>query len=279
MWGVAGVRAETLAVGCDHQSMTRGATARLFVALDLSAEVRAQLVGWGRRCAASVRAAASPALGVHESWAPGARSAGRGQLRLLEADTLHVTLCFLGSRPTGEIEALGEALAYACAESPPLGELALGAPLWLPPRRPRALAVELHDARGSLGESHDDARGSLGESHDDARGSLGELHDDARGSLEELHETVVRALAEVSDFELDTASAGRGAGRGSERRFRPHITVARMRAGDAPRERLLPATPALTFSAQSATLYRSWLTPITADYESLVSCALAAPNG
>ncbi|HEY3829019.1 MAG TPA: 2'-5' RNA ligase family protein [Solirubrobacteraceae bacterium] len=240
--------------------MTRGATARLFVALDLSAEVRVQLAGWGRRCAASLRAASPPAPGVREAWAPGARSAGRGrgQLRLLEADTLHVTLCFLGSRPTGEIEALGAALARACAESAPLGELALGAPLWLPPRRPRALAVELHD---------------------DARGSLGELHDEARGSLGELHETVVRALAEVGDFELDTASARRGAGRGPEHRFRPHITVARMRAGDAPRERLLPATPALSFAARSATLYRSWLTPTAADYESLVRCALAAPNG
>ena len=31
-----------------------------------------------------------------------------------------------------------------------VGELSLGAPLWLPPRRPRALAVEVRDESGAL---------------------------------------------------------------------------------------------------------------------------------
>ncbi len=201
--------------------MTPGATARLFVALDLPAEVRARLAGWARRCASG--------------------------LRLLEAETLHVTLCFLGSRPIGEMEALGEALAVACEEAPPLGELALGAPLWLPPRRPRALAVELHD--------------------------------DAEGSLLQLHEAVLRELRAVGDPALETAAAARGAGGSAARRFRPHLTDARMRAGAAPRERALPPTPALAFAAASATLYRSWLTPGGAQYERLVMHALAAPTG
>jgi RNA 2',3'-cyclic 3'-phosphodiesterase len=201
--------------------MSRGATARLFVALDLPAEVRARLAGWARRCASS--------------------------LRLLEDETLHVTLCFLGSRPVGEIEALGEALAIACEQAPPPGPLALGAPLWLPPRRPRALAVELHD--------------------------------DARGSLLRLHEAVVRELRAVSDFASPDAAAARGTGGSAGRRFRPHVTVARMRAGDAPRERSLPPTPALAFAAASATLYRSSLTPGGADYEGLATHAFAAPTG
>ena len=42
---------------------------------------------------------------------------------------------------------------------------------------------------------------------------------------------------------------------------------------------MLPATPALAFSARTLTLYRSWLMPTEAEYESLVTFALAAPNG
>jgi RNA 2',3'-cyclic 3'-phosphodiesterase len=234
--------------------------ARLFVALDLPAAVRAQLVGWARRCASSLRAADGgwgSHADVHEPRAPGAH-AGRtpparrrptGRLRLLEADSLHLTLYFLGSRPSGEIEALGAALELACAAAPPLGELELGAPLWLPPRRPRALAVELHD--------------------------------DAEHALQALHEAVVREISEVCDAAPATggAAARRGAGKTVGRGFRPHVTVARMRSGDAPRERLLPATPPLSFSAQTATLYRSWLTPSEAHYEGLATHALAAPTG
>jgi RNA 2',3'-cyclic 3'-phosphodiesterase len=193
--------------------MARGASARLFVALDLPAPVRGELVRWGRAAALSTRAA-------------GAR------LRVLEPEALHVTLCFLGERPAGEIGALGDALGAACATSPPVGALALGAPLWLPPRRPRALAVELRD--------------------------------DAAGALAALRGELVRALAAVCDFEV------------GRRRFQPHVTVARLRPREAPGERGLPATPALTFAPASATLYRSWLTPSGATYEGLASHGLAA---
>ena len=40
------------------------------------------------------------------------------------------------------------AAVLSCAG--PLGELESGAPVWLPPRRPRALALEIHDADGEL---------------------------------------------------------------------------------------------------------------------------------
>jgi RNA 2',3'-cyclic 3'-phosphodiesterase len=229
--------------------MTRGAAARLFVALDPPVEVRAQLVGWARRCAWSLRTGAF--AGEHERSMGGPhggedghagrerrrprRAGDRVELRLLDAESLHVTLCFLGDRPVGEIDALGDALALACAEAA-LGELALGAPLWLPPRRPRALAVELHD--------------------------------DADGSLHALRHTILRELAAVCELEPD---AGPGA-----RHFRPHVTVARLRARDAPRERALPATPALAFLAGAVTLQRSWLTPTEAHYECLSRYALAA---
>jgi 2'-5' RNA ligase len=117
--------------------MSRGATARLFVAVDPPAEVREQLAAWARSAAAG--------LGLR------AGKAGRPPLRLLAPDTLHLTLCFLGSRPVAEIEAVGEALD-SCGVQP--GALRVGAPVWLPPRRPRALAVEIHDDDGQLAGLH-----------------------------------------------------------------------------------------------------------------------------
>jgi len=111
--------------------MSRGATARLFVALDLPAEVRGQLSRWARAIAAE----------------PGSLPA----LRVLAPQSLHLTLCFLGSRPVAEIDAFAAALER-CAQ--PLGELAAGAPLLLPPRRPRSLAVAIGDPAGTLDSLH-----------------------------------------------------------------------------------------------------------------------------
>ncbi len=216
--------------------MTRHATARLFVALDPPADVAAQLAGWARR---SVRA----------------------PVRLLQPDTLHATIVFLGSRPVGEIDAIGGALARACSGVAPIARIEVGAPLWLPPRRPRALAVELHDDPARL--------------------------------LHTLHAAVTAELSAVCDPEED-GGAGRGVGGGGHggrdgghrgggraghrpnQRFRPHITLARLHPRDTPRERALPPTPALAFGADRLTLYRSWLTPTSAEYEALESHALAA---
>jgi 2'-5' RNA ligase len=191
--------------------MTRGATARLFVAVDLPPAVRAELVRWARAAAAS------------------ARGSG-GHLRLLAPTSLHVTLCFLGSVTMGEIEAIARTVEGVSSET--VGELSLGAPVWLPARRPRALAVELHD--------------------------------DAQGAL---HDELARMLVAI------------GALKPERRRFRPHVTVARMRSGDAPRERGLPATPALAFAPEALVLYRSWLGPTEASYEALVRCSLGALLG
>src|SRR5579859_2080998 len=114
--------------------MARGASARLFVAADPPLSIREALVEWARETTAE--------------WAAGSPRRSRRAPRVLKADALHLTLCFLGSRPLGEIPELASALG-GCAEQ--VGELALGAPLWLPPRRPRALAVEIHDRDGRLG--------------------------------------------------------------------------------------------------------------------------------
>lgn len=91
--------------------------ARLFVALDVAAEVRDELADW------AAAALADPAI------------------RLLPRGSLHVTLCFLGSVPERripEIEAVLDALAPRPVPLAPAPRLAAK-----PPSRPRFFAVEL----------------------------------------------------------------------------------------------------------------------------------------
>jgi 2'-5' RNA ligase len=98
---------------------------RLFVALELPPRVRDALARWGAQ-----------ALRV------------TGGLRPLAEDHLHVTLCFLGWQAASEVGPLAAACAQVAACAPP--PLRLGQPLWLPPRRPRVLAVRLEDSQGGL---------------------------------------------------------------------------------------------------------------------------------
>jgi RNA 2',3'-cyclic 3'-phosphodiesterase len=157
--------------------------------------------------------------------------------RVLDAELLHVTLYFLGNRRAEEIDAIAAQLAacggLAC-------ELSLGAPLWLPARRPRALAVELHDEEGRLAS---------------------------------LQRSVSVALEEPGDSRSMVENRSRRPAQ--HRHFRPHVTVARMRSGTAPRERVLPPTPALSFIPSELILYRSWLLPDGASYEPLASFPIA----
>ena len=83
-------------------------TARLFVAVGPPARVREELIAWAR----------SAMAGLDRS----------SPLRLLGYDALHVTVCFLGERPVAEVKSIGAALEE-CAM--PVGELSIGAPLWL----------------------------------------------------------------------------------------------------------------------------------------------------
>lgn len=214
-------------------AMSSAATARLFVAIKLPVEVGERLAEWARAVAASARGAG---LSPHA-------------LKLVREDSMHLTLCFLGNRPVGEIETLGEALAGYVE---PTCELSLGAPLWLPPGRPQALAVEVRD------------------------------RDDA--SLARTQERMTETLAAVSAWAPE------------RRRFRPHVTVARMRAPARPRTRdrdrgragrdadgaarffgewALPPTPRQSFSPEAIVLYRSRLSPAGASYEQLSSCELS----
>ncbi|MDX8152127.1 RNA 2',3'-cyclic phosphodiesterase [Patulibacter brassicae] len=103
---------------------------RLFVALELPAAVRRGLGGWVR-----------------------GQRALRTTVRPVPEEQLHLTLAFLGERPAAEIEPLAGAVALAGTDRSCL-DLETGAPIWLPPRRPRALAIEVHDLRGDLAELH-----------------------------------------------------------------------------------------------------------------------------
>lgn len=234
----------------------RAATARLFAAVDPPAAVREHLASWAREVSAALRGQAGSGGG------PGAPAGGAGRaqdakLRLLAPETMHVTLCFLGARPVAEIDALADALEQC--EVPRAAELSLGAPLWLPPRNPRSLALEIGDGEGE-------------------------------GWLELMQRAIVEAFAQAIAWEPD------------RRRFRAHVTVARIGRGKPSRSRrasrsggrsasagkggggeeadargpFLPPTPQLSFTPGAVVLYRSWLDPEGASYEALATRELAS---
>jgi 2'-5' RNA ligase len=178
-------------------------SARLFAALELPAPVRSALAEFGRAAAADDFA-----------------------LRAVGDDALHVTLAFLGHRSLDDNEPACDAVRAAAG---PVPALALGDVLWLAPRRPHVLTVEVRDADGALFA---------------------------------LQERVVAALVDAVGYEPD------------RRRFRPHVTVARVRHGAAPRRGGLPDAPRAEFAGEAAVLYRSWLGGGPARYEALERVAL-----
>lgn len=102
------------------------ARARLFVALELPGQVRSALVGW-----------AGETLG------------GTPGVRLLDADSLHMTLCFLGEVRVSAVEGISSALAEACRDGPETPLIfEIEGVRRLPPRRPRVCAVSLRDRDG-----------------------------------------------------------------------------------------------------------------------------------
>jgi 2'-5' RNA ligase len=158
---------------------------------------------------------------------------------VLEAELLHLTVSFLGSRPVEQIEPLG-ALVEGCAQ-PPMGDASIGAPVWLPTRRPNVLAVEVHDDSGALARLHETVHADL----------------DAAG----------------------LASAPPPRGQRHRHAFRPHVTVARLRQGAAPADRVLAPTPQRTFTPPRLVLYRSWLSPDGARYEEIAASATVPSLG
>ena len=97
---------------------------RLFLALDLPAPARRRIARW------------------RDSLVE-----GRPELRPVAAESLHVTMIFLGRRPQGQVERIWDASAAATEglRSPMLTPEAL---VPVPPRRPRLLALDLDDRGG-----------------------------------------------------------------------------------------------------------------------------------
>jgi RNA 2',3'-cyclic 3'-phosphodiesterase len=199
--------------------MSRPATARLFVAIDPPAAVCEECAAWARAAFAHASA--------------GAPSRVTRGVRLLEPDTMHMTLCFLGSRPVAELASIAIAVQEL---SSPGAELSLGAPLWLPPRRPRALALAVHD-RG--------------------------------GELQRLHRALARALSSAIDWHVERRRFKAHVTVARLGRERAHGQLA------AAAQAALPPSPQLSFAARAVVLYRSWLAPGGASYEALASSALA----
>jgi 2'-5' RNA ligase len=203
------------------------ARARLFVALELPDEARSELVRWSREAVA----------GLGEA------------IRAVPAESLHVTLCFLGDVAVEDAEAVGDACEAACRDAGGCageagdgcaGEAAggcaggaatagptslrLGAPVWLPPRRPRVLAVGIEDRSGGLAELQD------------------------------------RLAARLADG---------GWYRPEGRPFLAHVTVARARGSRSVRRASLTGPEAVAFRGASVILFRSRLGGAGARYEPL----------
>jgi 2'-5' RNA ligase len=102
---------------------------RLFVALELPPDVVSALVAWRSQALARIDG-----------------------LRLLPAESLHVTLCFLGSQRVRDIDAIGNACMRATTAGSSGGPsgLSLSEPVWLPRRHPGVAAVRIDDPDGSL---------------------------------------------------------------------------------------------------------------------------------
>jgi RNA 2',3'-cyclic 3'-phosphodiesterase len=177
-------------------------TERLFVALELPGAARAVLAGFRDR--------ADPRV-----WRP------------VPDEALHITLVFLGHRPPGVSERVGEVVRAAAG---PAADLALGAALLLPPRRPRVLCAEVHDGSGALAA---------------------------------LQARLAEALSAAGLHEPE------------RRAYRPHATVARLRAGErVPRSQRIEGPEPVAFDGEAVTLYRSLLSRSGARYEPLLRVAL-----
>ena len=99
---------------------------RLFVALDLPADVRGRLAAWRDEVIAD-----------------------RDDLRPVAEQALHVTLAFLGYRAEQDAAAIAEAMTSAAGHAPLLAAREVKP---VPPRRPRLFALDLGDPDGTCAE-------------------------------------------------------------------------------------------------------------------------------
>jgi RNA 2',3'-cyclic 3'-phosphodiesterase len=151
---------------------------RLFVAVDPPASVRAELARWARWALEPGASGSSGGKGGPGGpGGPGGQRIPAGSrsrpgraptdgIRRVDARALHITLCFLGDQPLDLVDEIEEIVRGATTglalAGLSIGPLGIGAPVWLPPRRPRALALQVHDESGGLTALYDDLRRGLG---------------------------------------------------------------------------------------------------------------------
>ena len=189
--------------GADRRARGVTAALRLFVAVEPPEQVRGELANWARR-----------ALG-RGSGAPG-----------WLAESLHLTMCFLGEQPPAVVEEIAAVLAGQIKAFAAVEELAVGA-------AGMAAAAATPRARGRGG----------------------------RPRRERFVTCTARSAASWPQCL---------AWQPPHERFRPHITLARMRPGSE-RARELEPTPPLIFAPTALTLFRSSLDPGGAIYAPLAS--------
>jgi 2'-5' RNA ligase len=189
--------------------------ARLFVALELPADVVDALVTWRSRALTAIDG-----------------------LRLLPRESLHVTLCFLGSQRVDDVDAIADTCVRAVTADATGADAAPAAPsglslsdlVWLPRRHPGVAAVRI---------------------------------DDPHGSLAALQSTLAAALVSGGWCEPEA------------RAYLPHVTLARVgRRGRVRPPADAPPPPGLRFSGRAVTLFRSHP---GSSYEPLHSTHLSAP--
>jgi 2'-5' RNA ligase len=169
--------------------------------------------------------------------------ARRSELRAVDGASLHATLCFLGSRPADDVQRIA-AICLTLAGSG-AARLRVTGSLWLPARRPSVLAVALEDLDGTLARAQSALSAALV--------AEGLYRPESRPYL--AHVTVARVRSRGS-------VRGGGPARGAE--------PSRSRGFE------LPPPPALTFEADTVTLYRSRLERAGASYEALVRVSMGA---
>jgi RNA 2',3'-cyclic 3'-phosphodiesterase len=140
---------------------------RLFVALDLPADVRAGLARW-----------AAESVGADS------------RLRLVREESLHATLVFIGERE--DAPAVTAALASALEAPVPAPPLHVDGVLWLAPRRPHVLTVGLADPSGGLARIQAAVLEAL----------VRDAGLDAEGRRFTAHVTVARVRERIRPFEV-----------------------------------------------------------------------------
>jgi 2'-5' RNA ligase len=177
---------------------------RLFVACEPPLAIAAELAAWAAQASAR-----DPAL------------------RLLGPDALHLTLAFLGEVATGDVGTVEDVMGDALRDEPWPSALRVGEGIWLAPRTPHVLAVEISDEDGALTA---------------------------------LQGRLSTGLADAIGFTPE------------RRAYLPHVTVARVRRGRAPRDLDLDRQPAPSaFAAEAVALVRSHLGPEGATYETVLA--------